>query len=214
MKKLLTQNAGLKIASILIAIALWFFVTSRGQSEISIDVPLEFKNIPAGLEMVNHSVKIISLNIKGQERFIKNIKASDIRVPIDLSKAKKGESLYYIVREDINVPHAIAITNINPLSVKVKIDETVTKTVKVIPIIIGEPEKGHRVRFSTVEPQSVTIEGIETEVKKFNSVQTEPIDITGLNETLLQDVKLDLTGKNIRTNVNQIRVKIVIGVRT
>jgi hypothetical protein len=209
----LTQNPGLKIASILIAIALWFFVTSRGQSEISIDVPIEFKNISVGLEIVKHSVKSVSLNIKGQERFIKNVKASDIRVPIDLSKAKNGESLFYIAREDINVPHAITITNINPLSVKVKIDETVAKTVKVIPIIIGDPAKGYRVESFTVEPKSVIIEGIMTEIKKVKSVQTEPIDVTGLNETLLQDVKLDLMGKNIRVNLNEIRVKIVIGER-
>jgi YbbR domain-containing protein len=83
--------------------------------------------------------------------------------------------------------------------------------VKVIPIIIGDPAKGHRIKFFAVEPQGVIIEGIEAEIKKFNSLQTEPIDITGISETLLQDVKLDLTGKNIRANVNDVRVKIVIG---
>ena len=94
MKKIFLENLGLKIAAVLLSIVLWLFVTSRGQSEISIDVPLEFKNIPSGLEMVNHSTKTISLSIKGQERLIKNIKPSDIMVSVDLSKARKGEGIY------------------------------------------------------------------------------------------------------------------------
>ena len=63
MKKLFFENLGLKIASVLLAIVMWIFVTSRGQSEMSIDVPLEFKNIPAGIELVSYNVKTVSLNI-------------------------------------------------------------------------------------------------------------------------------------------------------
>ncbi len=46
--------------------------------------------------MVNHTAKMVSLTIKGQERLIRNIKPSDIRVYVDISKAKKGESIYYL----------------------------------------------------------------------------------------------------------------------
>ena len=49
MKKLFLENIGLKIASVLLSIFLWVFVTSRGLSEMSLDIPLEFKNVPAGL---------------------------------------------------------------------------------------------------------------------------------------------------------------------
>ena len=40
MKKHFFENLGFKIVSVLLAVMLWFFVTSRGQSEMSIDVPL------------------------------------------------------------------------------------------------------------------------------------------------------------------------------
>lgn len=122
-KKLFLEDLGLKIAAVLLSVVLWIFVTSRGQSEITIDIPPEFKNIPAGLEVVNHSVKVISLNIKGQERLIKDIKPSDIRVYIDLSKAKKGEGIYYINKDDIRLPRAITVTNITPSYVKVITEE-------------------------------------------------------------------------------------------
>jgi YbbR domain-containing protein len=214
MRKFFFENLGLKIAAISLAIILWVFVTSRGQSEKSIDVPLEFTNIPSGLEIVNSTVKEISLNIKGQERLIRNTKPLDIRALVDMSKAKKGESTYYITREDIKVPSTITVTNISPSSVKVITDETVKKSVKVRPVIIGEPERGYYVKSVEVTPQTVVIEGVRPEVRRFNYIKTEPLDISGLKETFTQELKLDLTGKNIRTNVNTITVKIIIGAKT
>jgi len=211
MRKFFLENLGLKTAAILLSVVLWIFVTYRGQSEISVDVPIEFKNIPTGLEVVNHSVKVISLNIKGQERLIKNVKPSDIRVYIDLSKSKKGESIYYITRDDIKLPHAITVMNVSPSSVKVITEETITKTVKVTPVITGDPERGYYVKSIEAVPQTVGLEGIRSEIRKVNTIKTEPLDITGVNETLTQELKLELTGKNIRARINDIKVKVVIG---
>lgn len=211
MKKFFLENLGLKTAAILLSVVLWIFVTSRGQSEISVDVPIEFKNIPTGLEVVDHSVKVISLNIKGQERLIKNVKPSNIRVYIDLSKFKRGESIYYITRDDIKLPHAITVMNISPSSVKVITGETITKTVKVMPVITGDPERGYYVKSIEAVPQTVVLEGIRSEIRKVNTIKTEPLDITGVNETLTQDLKLELSGKNIRARINDIKVKVVIG---
>jgi len=213
MKKLLFENLGLKIASILLAVVMWIFVTSRGQSEMSIDVPIEFKNLPQGIELVSYNVKEVSLNIKGQERFIKNIKSPDIRVSIDLSKAKIGEGIYYISREDIRLPRSITVSNINPSSVKVVTAETITKTVRIIPVLTGDVARGYYIKSVETVPQYVAIEGIRAEVIKVGAVRTEPFDVTGLTESLTQDLKLDLTGKNIRSKLSEVSVSIVIGAR-
>lgn len=213
MKKFFFKNLGLKIVAVLLSVVLWIFVTSRGQSEISLDVPLEFRNIPAGLEMVNHSSKTVNLNIKGQERLIKNVKAAEVRVSVDLSKAKKGEGVYYIGRKEINLPRGLSVTNINPSSVKITTEETISKTVKVLPVIVGEPEKGYFVKSVDVVPQYVVIEGVRSEVIKVGNVKTEPIDISAFKESFSQNLKIDLAGRNIRTKLNDVIVKVVIGSR-
>jgi len=213
MRKSFLENLGLKIAAVLLSVALWFFATSRGQSEISIDVPLVFRNMPSGLEMIDNNVKTISLNIKGQDRLIKNIKLSDIGIYIDLSKAKKGKSTYYVTRDNIKLPHRITVLNINPSSVKVIIEDTIIKTVKVMPVIIGEPGKGYYVKSVEVSPQTVEIEGASSEVRKVNKIKTESLDITGSDETFTQEMKLDLTGKDIRPKISDIKIKVVIGER-
>jgi YbbR domain-containing protein len=211
MKKIFLENLGLKIASVLLAIVLWIFVTSRGQAEMSIDVPLEFSNIPQGLEMVNHNIKMVTLTIKGQEGLIKNLKPSDVRVPIDLSKAKKGEGLYYIQRDDIKIPHGLTVTSIDPSAVKVMTAETVTKIARVVPVVAGEPQKGYHIKSIEVAPQTVIIEGIRSEISRIGNLKTEPVDVTGANETLTQDAKLDLGGRNVRSKTPVVSVRVVIG---
>jgi YbbR domain-containing protein len=211
MKKFLVENLGLKIAAILLSIVLWFFVTSRGQSEMSIDVPLEFVNVPPGLELVNHATKTVNLNIKGQDRFIKNVSASNVRVSLDLSKAKRGEGTYYIDRADIKLPRSITVTNINPPSVRVATEETASKSVTVVPVIVGEPQKGFYLKSAEVSPDTIVIEGVRSEIAKVSALKTEPLDITGFNETVTQNLRIDTAGRNIRTNIPDVRVRVEIG---
>jgi YbbR domain-containing protein len=211
MRRLLFENIGLKIVAVLLSVLLWVFVTSRGQSEISIDVPLEFKDIPQGLELVNYSAKEISLSIKGQERLIKSIRPADIQAYINLSKTKKGESIYYITRDDIKLPPAIDIINISPSSVKVLTEETATRTVRVWPVVVGEPERGCFVKTIEVTPRTVVIEGIKSEIGKFHTIRTEPMDITGASDTLTEDLKLDLTTAKVRSQTADVKVRVVIG---
>jgi YbbR domain-containing protein len=210
MKTLLFKNFGLKIASIILAVILWFVASSRGQSEIFIDIPLEFMNLPSGLEMINSTDKTLSVNIKGPEKFIKNIKPTDIRASIDLSKAKKGESTYYLAKDNIQLPRSITLLNISPSSVTITTEETITKSVRVIPVITGKPERGYKLQATAVVPKNIEIEGIQSEVRKIRNIKTESLDITGVKETFAQELKLDLRGKNIGTKPHSVTITVII----
>jgi YbbR domain-containing protein len=213
MRKLLFENFGLKITAVLLSILLWLFASSRGLSEIALDVPLEFKDIPPGLELMNHSIKVVDVNIKGQERIIRTIRSSDIRAFVDLSKSKKGESIYSINKNNIKLPPGVTATNITPSYVKVSIEESVTKTVEVRPIIIGIPGSGFYIKSISVFPERVMIDGARSRVNVVDTIKTEPLDITGIRETVSRDLELDTTGTNIRTRTKDVTVKIVIARR-
>lgn len=210
MKKLLTENLGLKISAVLISVFLWFFVTSRGQSEITLDVPLEFKNIPADIGIVNTSVKTVSVTVRGHERPMKNLKASDVRVYVDLGKAKKGVDVFHVNKDDIKLPYALSALNITPSTVKIKLDETASKTVLVKPVLTGESGKGFFVSSVKVEPKSVVIKGLKSEVRKLRIVKTEPLDITDANKTITQELNIDTGGLNVTPDVETVKVTINI----
>jgi YbbR domain-containing protein len=211
MRKLLLENAGLKISAILISVLLWFFVTSRGQSEMSFDIPIEFKNIPVELGIVGTSAKSVSVTFKGQERLIKSVRPSDIRVFVDLEKAKKGEESYHINNDDIKLPYAMSVTSVIPSTIKVRIDETAEKMVKVKPVISGVPEPGYYVQSVEVEPKSIQIRGLKSDLKRIEEVKTDTMDITGVHETMTQELNVDIAGANIRPEKASVRVTVVIG---
>ena len=180
---------------------------------MSLEITPEFKNVPAELGIVNNSVKTVAVTIRGQERLMKNVKPSDVRVFVDLGRAKKGEGTYYLNTNDIKLPYAMTVTNISPISLRIRLDETISKAVTVVPAITGAPEKGFYVKSVVVEPRSVVIQGLKNEVRKTNELRTEALDISGLKETTTQELNIDTSGINVKTEVNAVKVIVEIAGR-
>jgi YbbR domain-containing protein len=213
MKKLFTENLGMKISAILISVFLWFFVTSQGQSEITLDIPLEFKNIPADIGIVNTSVKTVSVTVRGHERPMKNLKASDVRVYVDLGKAKKGVDVFYVNKDDIKLPYALSVLNIAPATVRIKLDETTSKSFLVSPVLSGEPRKGFYVSSVKTEPKSVVVKGLKSEVGKMQSVKTEPLDIADAAGPMTQELNIDTGGAKVTPDTETVKVTATISGR-
>lgn len=211
MKKLFFENLGLKISAVLIAVLLWLFVTWRGQSEMSFEVPIEFKDVPVGLGIVNSSAKSANITVKGQDRIMKSLRPSDLRVLVDMSKARKGEGGYHINKDDIKLPYAMSVTNIDPSTIRVRLDETVTKSVPVRASISGMPRPGYYVKSVDVEPRSIVIQGLRAEVRKIKELGTDQMDIGGISATQKQELNIDAAGANIKLEKEKVMVTVVIG---
>ena len=209
MKKMILENFGLKVSAVLIAMFLWFFVTSQGQSEISLDVPLEFKDIPAELGIGGSNAKTVTLTLRGQERFMRNLHASDLRVFLDLSRARPGEMVYPVDKEGVKLPFAISVTNIAPPSVRVKLEEISVKTVPVQPQLLGSPKEGAVISVS-VEPKAVVIRGLKSELGKIEMIRTKPFDISRISGNTTEELDLDTSGTNVMPDMSRVKVKVKI----
>jgi YbbR domain-containing protein len=210
MKKILLSDTGLKIFSVVLAASLWFFVNYRGQSEMVVDVPVEFKNMPDGLELLKQNIKKVSLSISGHEGILKRLRPMDLRAAIDLSNARKGEAVYHFDSSSITVPRTIKVLRFDPTSIKASLDESVSKTVHVKPYVSGMPAKGYRIRSIEVKPSLIKIEGAKTEVGRIAVLWTDTIDITDFDADSTQSVRLNTNGRNIRAESSEVSVDIKI----
>lgn len=210
MRERIFSNIGLKVLSVILAISLWFFVAYRGQSEMVIDAPIEFKNMPAGMELLKQSIKKVSLNIMGHESILNRLRPMDIKVSVDLSNGKKGEATYYFDKNHVIIPGTVKVLRLEPSYVKVTLDESVSKVISVKAYIIGEPEKGYKITAIHVKPSSVEVEGAKTELEKVALLRTEPLDITGLDSDIVQNVRLNTNGRNIRMKISEVKVEVHI----
>lgn len=204
------DNLGLKVLSVALALSLWFYVTYRGQSEMVVDAPIEFKNVPKGMEIMKQSAKRVNLSIRGHERMLRALRPADSRVVVDLSNAKKGETTLNLDSDEVVIPRSIQVLRIDPTSLKVTLDQSASKAVVVKAYLIGTPERGFRVASIYTNPTSVTIEGAETEVSRIAFLRTEPLDITGLDESTTFSARLNTDGRNIRTSISEVSVSIYL----
>ncbi len=204
-----TTNLGLKLASLVLAVILWFFVILSGRSQITVSVPLVFRNLPAGLAVVD-SPETVSITIQGQERLIRNLRQDEISAVVDLGKAKTGKFFYTLSKDNIKLPKTLIVTDIDPETVSLKIEAQLKKTVSVKPAVVGLPEKGFAIVDITVVPDSVVLEGPKSMVKKIRTVKTEPIDTNGINSNLRYKANLNITNPNIKKNINKVEVRISV----
>lgn len=210
-RSLILENFGIKIASLIFAIILWFFVMSRGRTEVSLDANLEFRNIPKNLEIIGEPPKSVDVWLQGQESSLRGLKTDDVKASMDLSGAREGESTYYISTEDVKVPFNLKVLRISPSSIKIRLDNVIAKTLEIRPTIVGKPAQGFVLSRIEVNPSSIKTEGARKVIEHLKFLRTEPVDITGTYKNFIQDGKIDTEGKNIRVqDKNDIEIKVFI----
>ena len=210
-RKIIIENWGIKLISLALALLLWFNITSKGKLEIALTVPLELKNIPAGMAVVGDVPGYVEVRLQGQERVLRDI-ATDKEVSgaLDLSLAKAGENSVRISPDDITRPSGITVTHLAPYEIKVRLDPILRKIVRLTPTLHGAPAPGYRVASTVVKPTRIVIEGPAGVVKPLSTLQTMPIDIDGATNTITVEPKLDYAGKPIKLLDKDISVRIVI----
>lgn len=209
MKGFLTKNIWLKIASLILATALWIFVILSGRTEIAMDVPIVYTGLKQQLGMMD-SLKKVNISIEGQGSLLKNIRRGEIRAVVDLSKAKSGRSFFTLTKENFELPKTLLLTNIDPETISVTIESELKKSIPVKPIIVGRPEKGFTIFNIKVVPENIVIEGPKSLIMNIYLVKTEPIDINGLNTDLQYKANLDLENSTIRKKINKVEVHITV----
>ncbi|MCS7164127.1 MAG: CdaR family protein [Thermodesulfovibrio sp.] len=207
-RRFLSENLTFKIISIALAIFLWFFVTFKGQTETSLEVPIEFKNTPSGMEILKQNVKKVTISVSARERILKELMQNNVRVVIDLSNVKLGENLIPITKSSVKLPRGIEILRIEPSQIKIYLDEKSQKIVPVKVVLTGNPSKGFYVAAVSSEPSSIKIEGAKRELDRIRVIKTETIDIEGISEDLNIQAKINPEGKIFRTDRDTVYVNI------
>ncbi len=209
MNNFLTTNLFLKIASLLFAVILWFFVILSGRSETSMEAVVSFDNVPPGFEIVD-SPKSVTVLIEGQERHLRNLRQNEIRAAVDLTNAGEGKSFFTLTKDNIILPKMLTVTSINPETISLIIEAQLKKTVVVKPTVVGLPQKGFAIVEINAIPDKIELEGPKSAVKKLYTIKTEPIDINGINTDLKYKANLNLSDPNIKKSTNKVEVNITV----
>ena len=147
LRNILLDNWGIKLVSLALSLTLWFYVTSKGKTEMTLTVPLELRNIPPDMAVVGDVAGSLEVRVQGQERVLRDITSwKKVVGIIDLSMTRVGENTVRISPDDIKRPAGVTVTHMSLSEIKVKLEPLVRKTFRLKPVLHGVPAAGYACR--------------------------------------------------------------------
>jgi len=200
------HNLALKVTSLALASALWLAVSSSPPSEVAMDVPLIFRNVPSDLEISSENIPSVQIRVRGPERIVRRLVASDVRAEVDVTGIRPGERSFDLTKA-ITVPDKLEVAQVVPSEAHVDFDIRSTREVPVKPRVVPS----YRVASVSTDPRTVAIIGPKKQVDSADSAITDPIDVTGVLEQMTTTRTVYVPNPLIQvTNPHPVRITITM----
>ncbi|HVP57686.1 MAG TPA: hypothetical protein VMU02_06275, partial [bacterium] len=162
--RIFTEDLGIKVAALLLALFLWFNVAEKRPVEGVTELPLRYANLPANLAFASKAPASAKVRVRGAGRFMR-WKLKDVYLSVNLSLASRGTNTHLISPAEVVMPSERGIEVlevIDPKAVRVDLDIIGSRQVPVTPVFRGELA-ADKVMIGTpaVEPVKVTVTGAQ-----------------------------------------------------
>lgn len=175
LRRIASQNLGLKVVALALAVAAWWFVAGESKVLVSFTVPLEIRSLPKGLTMTNKPERQVEVRLSGASSLLSGMRPSEISAGVDLSAARAGRQYFTLDDRAVKVPPGIKVQRIFPSSIEVILDRTDRRMVAVRARIGGGAAVQRRVAKVEIDPPSVEVEALPEEFARMQVAYTEEI---------------------------------------
>jgi YbbR domain-containing protein len=200
------RNLGLKFLSTLVAIMLWLIVAGERVVERVMRAPVEFQNLPAGLELVGNPPDTVEVRLRGSSGALSRMAAGDMSAVLDLTTARPGRRLFHITSSQVTVPYGIEIVQVGPSTLTVEFELSGIRRVRVEPDIDGRPAQGYEVIEVKSDPDTVEVAGPETALKLLQAAITEPVSVVDQTRSVREVVTIGVPDSSLRLRSPQTAV--------
>jgi YbbR domain-containing protein len=151
-------------------------------TEIAVDVPIEFHNIPENLEISSEYIPRAQIRVRGPQRVVRRLQAVDVSADIELSGMKPGERTFDLTADQIHQPRELEVVQIIPSQFHLAFDARLSRQVPVRPRVVGTFAPGYAIGHIVAEPSMVTVSGPQKRVEAVEAAITDPIDASGTTD--------------------------------
>lgn len=186
------HNQGLALLSLVLAIALWFYIY-EDESEARTGlfptaIPVEAINVPNGLAVAS-DLGTVTIRISASERRWEDITAADVRAAVDLSTIPAGQHEVPVRVEALNERAGLRILEVFPNRITVRLEPLARQSVPVTVSLTGTPAQGYEAGTVEVSPSQATISGPESAINKVQLVVAE-VNLAGATTDIGRSVQL------------------------
>jgi YbbR domain-containing protein len=198
LRRINVENKGLKLLSLLLAIFL-FAVSRQPKSDIRlIDLPLQFSDTLPGVEISGVVDRQVSVQLRGPRDLIRSLTPNQISVIANVSNKEPGDRVVQLRPSDVQCPDGIEVRQLEPASIRLRLEPTMRKSVKIEPHFMGEVASGKEVYLTTVDPPTIEIEGPQSQIEKVNHILTESVNLYGRDSNFSTTVDLETPHTSVR----------------
>ena len=189
----------LKGAAVALAVMLWLSVGAEPVVERGLDVPLEFENVPDGLEIVDDPPNTVRVQVRGSSSVVSRLDGGEVVAVIDLRDERAGQRLFDMFAQRVVVPPGVEVINVVPGALTLTLERAgPARSVTVVPNIEGAPADGFTVGRITTTPATVDVVGPEIRLSTLREALTETVSIAGATATLVADVTVGVADPTLR----------------
>jgi hypothetical protein len=192
------RHLGLKVLSLAVALGLWFAVAGEQTVERSLRVPLELRNRPDHLELVEDPPATIEVRVRGASGLLSQLSPADVVAEVNLSTARPGRRFFTLTRSQVRAPFGVDVVDVTPGTISLRFEPTLVRHVPLVPVIDGEPAEGYVTGAVSVTPDTVEIAGPESAVLRLKEANTEPISVSGARRPIHEAVAIGLADPSLR----------------
>lgn len=211
MKKILTNNIGMKIIAILIALIGWLVIINiddptitKTISGISVDMENESMISDAGKCYEVESGDEVSVVVKGKKSVVDGLGASDFKAVADLSKYSITNAVPVEVSTIKNFGSNLDIIEGKNNTLMISLENYITKQFTLQAKLKGKVASGYYISTSEISssPNRIEVSCPESVMNKISSVKYT-VDVTDANEqfsSICEPVAYDMDGNEINSD--------------
>ncbi len=226
LRRVFRENLGLKLTSMILAVALLFIVRQDQGKEVDIEVPVVLSDKADSDVFVGELPKVLRVRVRDRwSRLARALERKASPYLVDL-RGFSNESIYVFDRERIQLllgVSGLSIQSVYPSQVAVKTEPKVEMMIPVRPNLVGEVPEGYMVARDKTRttPAELKVWGARSSVQQVGELTTHPIDLGPLDkaarlEVLVQKPALpflfmDQDRVQVEVPVAEIEGKVTVG---
>jgi len=189
----------LKVGALATAFVIWFFAAYQtGIVHKSYTVPIKLDKLPSDIVVESYTPKEILVNVSGRGNDIyKNVDVDDIQVKLNVEDLANGANKASLTRKNIVIPENLTLVSFEPTSVLMTAQKYYLAEIPIRAKTKGTVQKNVEIKSVVVNPESIKV-WIPESVEAPKEIETETIDISTQNESVIVPVKLVMP-ETIRT---------------
>ncbi len=179
-----------KIVALAFAILLWFYIGSKKVGSVSYNINVVPINLSADMVVTEFQKKSVVVTLRSNKEDIKNVSKKSISVEVDLRNPVVGKLAKYDLNINFSEQYDSLKYELSDRKMFVLVDRKAVKRVPIRLKIEGSVEESFVIVNTKINPEYCTISGAESEINSIESVETEPVVISGEKTNFKKSVRI------------------------